>query len=166
RRLRDQAMDQLYRFWHQSLLGRSKAGPESAAIETFVLAKRAEELGMVVSDRAINDLIKQITDNSLDSAAIEATIKDLGGRRRAGVSKVFDAIRTEMLASKLGQLFFQSLRDVPPAQRFEYYQSLNRKAKAEIMPLPITSFLGQVAIEPTNEELRAYYDQYKDRFPD
>jgi hypothetical protein len=166
-RLREQAMDQLYGFWRQSLMGRSKAGPEAAAIETFVLAKRAEELGMVVSDRAINELLKQITDNSLDSIALEAAIKDLqGGRRRVSVARLFDAIRTEMLASKLSQLFFQSLRDVTPAQRFEYYQSLNRKAKAEIMPLSVTSFVNQVTTEPTNEELRAYYDQYKNRFPD
>ena len=60
-----------------------------------------------------------------------------------------------MLASKLSQLFFQSLRDIPPAQRFEYYERLNRKAKAEILPLAVASFVDQVSAAPTNEELRS-----------
>lgn len=165
-RLRDQAMNQLYGFWHQTLMGRSKAGPEEAAVETLVLSKRAEQLGMVVSDRAINDLLKQITDNSLSSEALQAVIRELGGSRRVSVARLFDALRTEILASKMSDLFFQSLRDVPPAQRFEYYESLNRKAKVEIVPLAVASFVGQVSEEPTNEQLRTLYDEHKNRFPD
>lgn len=165
-RLREQAAGQLNSFWYQTLMGRSKLGPEEAAVETMVMAKKAEQLGMVVSDTAINDLIKQITDNSLDSATLQAVINQLqGGRQKVSTARLFDALRTEMLASKLSQLFFQSLRDIPPAQRFEYYERLNRKAKAEILPLAVASFVDQVATEPTNVELLAFYDKHKNAFP-
>lgn len=170
-RLRDQAAQQLNSFWYQTLMGRSKLGPEESAIETLVMAKKAEQLGMVVSDVAINDLIKQITDNSLDSGTLQAVINQLqGGRQKVSTARLFDALRTEMLASKLSQLFFQSLRDIPPAQRFEYYERLNRRAKAEILPLAVASFVDQVAAnpkngEPTNDELRAFYDKHKNDFP-
>jgi hypothetical protein len=165
-RLRDQAAQQLNSFWYQTLMGRSKLGPEESAIETMVMAKKAEQLGMVVSDTAINDLIKQITDNSLDSGTLQAVINHLqGGRQKVSAARLFDALRTEMLASKLSQLFFQSLRDVPPAQRFEYYERLNRRAKAEILPLAVASFVDQVSAEPTNDELRAFYDKHKNSFP-
>jgi hypothetical protein len=165
-RLRDQAEQQYYSFWKQNLMGRSKLGPEASAIETMVMAKKADQLGMVVSDAAINDLIKQITDNSLDSGTLQAVINQLqGGRQKVSAVRLFDALRTEMLASKLSQLFFQSLRDIPPAQRFEYYERLNRRAKAEILPLAVASFVDQVSAEPTNDELRAFYDKYKNSFP-
>lgn len=165
-RLRDQAAQQLNTFWYQTLMGRSKLGPEEAAVETMVMAKKAEQLGMVVSDTAINDLIKQITDNSLDSGTLQAVINQLqGGRQKVSAARLFDALRTEMLASKLSQLFFQSLRDIPPAQRFEYYERLNRRAKAEILPLAVASFVDQVSTEPTNDELRAFYDKHKNDFP-
>ncbi len=165
-RLRDQAAQQLYSFWFQTLMGRSKLGPEEAAVETLVMAKRAEQMGMVVSDAAINDLIKQITDNSLDSNTLQAVINQLqGGRQRVSAARLFDGLRTEMLASKLSQLFFQSLRDIPPAQRFEYFERLNRKAKTETLPLAVASFVDQVSAEPTNEELRAFYDLHKNSFP-
>jgi hypothetical protein len=36
---------------------RSKQNSEEAAVETYVLAKRAEQLGIVVSDVAINDFL-------------------------------------------------------------------------------------------------------------
>jgi hypothetical protein len=166
-RLQNQAGTQLYSFWHQTLMGRSKPGPQESAVETLVMSKQAERLGMVVSDRAINDLIKQITDDSLSSESLQAVIAHLqGGRHRVSVARLFDAIRTEMLASKLSQLFFQSLRDVPPAERFELYESLNRHAKAEILPLAVSSFVSQVSAEPTAEQLRAFYDEHKDRYPD
>ena len=88
-RLRDQAAQQLYSFWFQTLMGRSKLGPEESAIETLVMAKKAEQLGMVVSDAAINDLIKQITDNSLDSNTLQAVINQLqGGRQRVSGAAV------------------------------------------------------------------------------
>jgi hypothetical protein len=167
-RLRDQAMNQLFGFWQQMLMGRSKPGPEESAIETWILSRKAEQLGMVVSDRAINDLLRQITDNSLDGDELQATIHELqaGGRRRISVARLFDAIRTEMLASKVSQLFFQSLRDIPPAQRFEYYERLNRRAKVEVMPLAVASFVGQVSEEPNNEALRAFYEAHKNSYPD
>ncbi|HTM54058.1 MAG TPA: hypothetical protein VL175_08520 [Pirellulales bacterium] len=167
-RMQNQAANQLYMFWRQFLTERTKEyGSEAAALETLVLAKRAEKMGMVVTDRAINDLIKQITDDAISSEQLQNIIAQLQvDRRRVSVARLFDALRTEMLASKMAQLFFQSIRDVPPAQRFEYFERLNRRVKAEIMPLAVSGFLGQVTAEPTADELRAFFDKYKNQFDD
>lgn len=167
-RMQNQAANQLYMFWRQFLTERTKEyGGEAAALETLVLAKAAEKMGMVVTDRAINDLIKQITDDAISSEQLQTIIAQLQvDRRRVSVARLFDALRTEMLASKMAQLFFQSIRDVPPAQRFEYFERLNRRVKTEILPLAVSSFLGQVTVEPTADELRAFFDKYKNQFDD
>jgi hypothetical protein len=80
------------------------------------------------------------------------------------VEWLFSAIRTEMLAAEYAQLFQQGLRDVPPAQRFEYYARLNRRASAEVMPLAVGDFVDQVA-DPSKAELQEFYDRYKNDFP-
>ena len=84
---------------------------------------------------------------------------------RVSVARLFDAIRTEMMASKFSQMFQQSLTDVPPAQRFEYYSRLNRRAKTEVMPLAVADFISQVEDPPTGE-LQTFFDAHKDQFQD
>jgi hypothetical protein len=167
-RMQNQAANQLYMFWRQFLTERTGLhGSEAAALETLVLAKRAEQIGMVVTDRAINDLIKQISEDTISSEQLKNIISQLQvDRRRVSVARLFDGLRTELLASKMSQLFFQSIRDVPPAQRYEYFERLNRRVKAEVMPLAVSSFLGQVTAQPTADELRAFYDKYKNQFAD
>jgi hypothetical protein len=163
-RTAERALEQYYTFWRQNLLVRSAQGPEEAAVETLVMSKKAEQLGMVVSDGAINDLLKQITSDSLTSETLQVIINGLQAGRRISVARLFDAIRTEMLASKLNQLFRISLFDIPPAQRFEYFSRLSRRAKAEVMPLAVADFVSQIP-DPSQEVLARFYDEYKNRFP-
>ncbi|MBI3837482.1 MAG: hypothetical protein HY288_06070 [Planctomycetia bacterium] len=164
-RMQDQALNQWYGYWREQLMVRSAPGPEEAAVETLVLSKKAQQLGMVVSDRAINDLLKQVTSDSLTSDALQTIVNSLQTGRRISVARLFDAIRTEMLASKLIQMFRVSLGDVTPAQRFEYFSRLNRRAKAEVMPLAVADFVSQVA-DPSPEQLSKFFDEHKDRYPD
>src|SRR5690606_7635911 len=126
---------------------------------------KAREMGLVVSDRAINDFLKQVTAESLGNQDILRVIASLQTGGRVSVARVYDAIRTEMLASKYSQMFFQSLRDVPPAQRFEYYARLNQHATAEVLPLAVADFIGQVP-DPTDDELKKFYEQHKNSYPD
>ncbi len=39
-RMRDAIAQNMYNYWHQELMGRSKPGPEEAAVETMILARR------------------------------------------------------------------------------------------------------------------------------
>ncbi len=164
-RMRERAVEQWFGMWHQGLMVRSKPGPDEAAIETLVLSRKAEQLGLVVSDRSINDLLKQITSDSLDREALQTVMKNLQSGRRISAARLFDAIRTEMLASKFSQLFVQTLRDIPPAQRFGYYLRLNRRAKTEIMPLAVVDFVSQIP-DPSAEQLKSFYEEHKNRYPD
>src|SRR5262249_25423441 len=144
-RRQEQFAEQYFGSWQQRLMLRSKQGPEEAAVETLILSRKAEQMGIVVSDRAVNDLLKQITADTLSSETIQSVIANLhGSGRRISTARFFEAMRTEMLASKFAEIFYVSLADVTPAQRFEYYSRLNRRAKAEVLPLAVADFVGQV----------------------
>jgi hypothetical protein len=159
----EQMLDRWYSTWRDNLMARSTAAPEEAAVETYVLARKAQQLGIIVSDRAINDFLKQLTADSLTSDVLQDIINSLHAGRRVSPARLFDAIRTEMMASKCAELFVQSLRDIPPAQKFEYYCRLNRRAKVELVPLAVSDFVGQVP-DPTDEELKTFFDKYKGRY--
>ena len=164
-RMLDRGIEQWFGSWQQELMGRSKPSPEESALETLLLSKRASQMGMVVSDQAINDLLKQITADSLTSEDLQSVIGRLQVGRRVSLARLFDAIRTEMLASKYSQLFRLSLGDVPPAQRFEYYARLNRRATAEVMPLAVADFIAQVP-DPKDGDLEPFYEEHKNEYPD
>jgi len=160
----DQFAQRQYSFWKQQLLLRSQPGPEHAAVETMVLAKKAQELGMVVNDQAVNELLKQITADSLSSEQITNIIRGLDPQRKITVARLFDLLRTELLASKYRTLFAQSLNDVTPEQRFEYFSRLSRRAKIEAMPLAVADFVSQVS-DPSDEEVKKFYEEHKETFP-
>lgn len=146
-------------------MGRSVAGPEAEAVETMVLSERAKQMGLVVTDEMINDLIKQLSGDTLSPEELKAIIDSLQAQRSVSVPKLFEALRTELLASKYRDLFAQSLSDIPPAQRYEYFTRLNRRAKPEVMSLAVADFIGQVP-DPSDAELKEFYEKYKNRFED
>jgi hypothetical protein len=162
-RLAETAYQRWYLNWQQTLMGRSTPSPEESAVETLVLSKKAQQLGIVVSDRAINDFLKQVSGDSLTSDSLQQIIDGLQGQRRVSAVRLFEAIRTEMLASKVAELFAQSLRDIPPAQKFEYYCRLYRRAKIELAPLAVADFVAQVS-DPPAAELDGFFEKYKDRY--
>ena len=165
-RSRNMVINELSSKWRNNLMGRSKPpNSEAAAIETITLANKAKEMGMVVSDRAINDLLAELTFDSLSSETLQQIIDTLNGGRRVSAVRLFEAIRTELLAANLSQLFAQSLADFPPAQKFEFFLRLNQRAKAEIMPLAVADFASQVK-NPDEATLEKFFEKYKDRLPD
>jgi len=164
-RMSEMMAQNLYTRWRNEILERNKKGPEEAAIETLVLAKKAQQMGMVVSDQTINDMLKDLTADSIDANTLQAIIGGLQPGRRVSVGRLFEALRTEMLASKLSQLFAQSLADIPPAQKFDYYSRLNRRAKTEILPLAVVDFTSQVP-NPPEDKLEKFFDEHKNALPD
>jgi len=160
-----QIAQQQFMMWHNRIMEHATGGPEQQAVETMLMAERAKQMGLVVSDQTINDMIRQISSDSLSPAEIQAIIRRLQPQRPISVARLFDAFRTELLAMQYYQFFVGSLADVPPAQRFEYFSRLNRRVKSEVLPLAVAEFVSQ-APEPTDAEVKEFYEKYKNAYPD
>ncbi len=76
-RMAQQMANNMYMQWRQRLMQRAAQGPEAAAVETLILANRARELGMVVSDQTINDMLAELTFDSLTKETLLAIINNL-----------------------------------------------------------------------------------------
>jgi hypothetical protein len=148
------------------LFARFNQGAEQAAVETLLLARHAEQAGMIVSDDAINDFLESfVTDNKLRAADIRGVIDELRQQRNMDQTRIFAALRTELLASRYREQFLANLRSPTPAQLWDYFRRVNRFATVELLPVQAADFVDQVR-EPTEAELQGFYEQHKDRVPE
>ncbi len=149
---------------------------EPKVIESILLDKKAQQLGIVVSDDMVRRFIRGWTQDKVSSPDLAKIIRDLGSDR-GGISQgqLFDALRMELSAMYAQDVFSQLLvrggqgyawfRGDTPAERWDYFTRLNRKVTAEMMPVLVKDFVDKIP-EPTASELQSFYDQYKNDYPD
>ncbi|NUQ62547.1 MAG: hypothetical protein HUU20_08665 [Pirellulales bacterium] len=134
---------------------------EQSVVDTWLLAQKAEDLGLSVDDETINGVLNSLTEQRLSAEKVQQILHD--SRMRQGM--LFDTLRTELLAMRLQEMFGVSLAGTTPAQGWEYFQRLNRKATVEVAALPVAGFVNRVA-DPSEAVLREFFDKYKDNLPD
>jgi hypothetical protein len=135
-------------------------------LRAMVMAKKAELMGMSVSDDAVNDFIDAVTHKSLDQATKDqALLKAIGDRGSAAQlsNQFFEAMRFELLANNFARLLFNDANEYDtPEQRWDYYSRLERTATVQVMPVAVKDFVDKVPT-PANDELTALFDKYKDQ---
>jgi hypothetical protein len=130
-------------------------------VNNWLMSKRAEEIGMVISDKTINDFLQNnVTRGKLSTSDISTIIQQQG----LNDHQFFDIIRDELRAVEITQLFEWSLRGITPAERWEYFCQLRKQASVELIPVEVEQFLEQVK-DPSEEELKALFEKYKDKLP-
>lgn len=130
---------------------------ESRMGEIWLLAKRAEQIGIVVSDKAINEFLSERSMEQVSAAEIKAILS----AHRIGQRNLFETMRMELLAQRARLMFAVSTTGITPAQRWFYYQQLNRRAKVEMAAVPVEKFVGQVA-DPSPAVLAEFFEKHKD----
>ena len=131
---------------------------ERAVVETWLMAQRAEELGLRVNDDAIYAFLNEVTEGKVPGDQIEQRLRIL----QTSEQILIHALGREILAMRLREMFGLGLPGMPPAQRYDYYLRLNRQAKIEALPVAVDKFVDQVP-DPAEEELGAFFEKYKDR---
>jgi len=162
---RDQARaeEMLFLNWHRDLMERFHQDPQEAAIETMILANKARELDVVISDHEITEHLKRITENRVTGAMLSNVIGSLKVQnRRISQARVFEALRTEMLASRLTTMYSMGLRIGPPAERWDYFRRLNEKATVEVLPIAASTFVSKID-DPPPQVVEEFFNKYRDR---
>ena len=140
-----------------AVMGSDPTG-EKAVVETWLMAQRAEELGLRVNDDAVNAFLNEVTEGKVPGEEIAKTIRFL----QTSEEILFHALGREILAMRLREMFGLGLPGMPPAQRYDYYLRLSRQAKIEATAVAVNKFVDRVP-DPSEEELRAFFEGYKDR---
>ena len=138
-------------------------------LDVILLAHKAAQMGIVVNDQTVNDYLREFCDGKLTSREREQTIAELLGDRRSSLpdKDVFEQLRLNIAARMVREIAFVSSQVTTPASVWKHYNRLNRRIKAEILPVPVADFVDKVR-EPSDAEVTAFYEKHKNQpsFPD
>lgn len=141
----------------QTLLMRLAPTDESI-VETWLLANRAKELGVVVDDRAVNLFIQLVTENSVTAERLTAMLR----QSDLSENQLFRLLKHELMAMRLQDLVYTSLVPMTPGERWDYYQRLHRNMSIQLAEVPAERFVASVA-DPDEPTLQQFFDRYKDK---
>lgn len=134
---------------------------EEAFVKSMIIARKAEKLGLVVSDEAINEFLRERT---LERMTREQ-FREINSQLKITQRDLFNALRIELLTARLHQMFFKInlVQAVPPGLRWDYFDRLNRRVSVQAIGLDVDDFLSQVG-EPEPSALQSLYEAHKDQY--
>ncbi len=138
-------------------------------LDAIVLHKKAEQMGLAISDQEINQFIDGITDRYAQRTLSQQT-KDKLSRtvmfagEPISQDQLFDGIRYELMVTRLVALLGTDATDLgTPDQRWDYFVRHYRLATIEAMPVEVKDFTAKIA-DPDNADLQAFFEKYKDQY--
>jgi hypothetical protein len=150
----------LYHFGPQATLRRYGFGGTSRPELLFMWLHRheARQMGVVVTDRQIEDYIALATDRRLTSRMFAEIVDEL----RTSPKQLYEAFRDELQASTAYRM--KSPPDLPsPEKYWEYYRQLKTRQSIEVASLPIGDFAATVP-DPTEAQIVALFEKHKADF--
>jgi len=135
---------------------------EEVIVETVLLAKRAKEMGVVVSDEAVFQFLEQLSGGIFDRPELGKILSETVGRQ-LNSQQLLNILRRELLARRMRLMVGSGLVGTSPNAAWDYFRRLNQTADAEILPIAVDQFVSQVQ-EPSNQVLREFFDKYSTKY--
>ncbi|MHB0959535.1 MAG: hypothetical protein ACYC0X_28965 [Pirellulaceae bacterium] len=142
----------------------SPASSEEELVQRLILAEKAKELGVIISEGAIQDYLDNLSDASATSRPnYVKLLRDATGGR-LDMKQLTAQLTMELAAQRMLILSQGGLYAAPPEMLYDCYNRLNRRVTAELLAVDVAGFIADIP-EPTDQEVTALYEQGKDRFP-
>lgn len=131
---------------------------EEDVVNNLLMARKAEELGIVVTDEAVRDFLR----TRLAGRVRDEQVQQIMENCNLSQQQLFEGLRQELLVSSYYTTILgaTSRSGMPPAQRWDLYQRLNRRARIEAIGLKVADFVKDVA-DPDDRTLAAFFDKHK-----
>ncbi len=133
---------------------------EEDLVQTMILAKKAEDLGVRISDDAIFEFLGTLSDDVIPRSQFGVLLGE-ATHGRFGKSQLFEQLRTELLAQHMRMMAGSGLFAMSPGLAWDAYNRMNRRVKTELLPLDVNDFTNQVTAQPTEAEIEALYSEGK-----
>ena len=136
---------------------------ESSVVKTKLLAEMAREAGMKISDDTLLQYLNELGRKNVSPEAMRSMLKNVSmGGGRLSTDYVLEALREEMLAHNYQISNAFASGTVTPQQRWKDWTRVNDRVVVEAAAVPAEMYLADVK-EPTEAELAAFFEKYKDR---
>ncbi len=138
---------------------------ESSVVKTKLLAEAAAKSGMKISDETLVNYLNELGRRNVTPAQMRAMVgSSSSGAGRLSIDYVLEALREEMLARNYLNTHVYAFQTVTPEQRWKDWSRVNDRVIVEAAAVPAELYLPDVK-EPTDAELAAFFEKYKDREP-
>lgn len=143
---------------------------EEDVVSIHLLAEKARSMGMSISDEAIKQFLYRLSGDQLKDGEIHEILRNAFGGDMSDL-QFFAHLRTELLAMHMTLLAGMGLEGgvsenmyvITPGEAFAYFERLNRQAQIESLPVKVEDYVAKVTDKPSEKELRALYEEYKDQ---
>ncbi|MDA0832467.1 MAG: hypothetical protein O2955_01280 [Planctomycetota bacterium] len=133
---------------------------EEDVVLGYILTQEAKQMGLTISDEAIERFINQVTTNQLSKVKFDKVVRQ---EMRLSSIDLFNILREQLLARQALEMTApQALQT--PEQYWEYYQRFKVTQELELTAVPVSAFIDSVA-EPKDQELIAFFEANKSVFP-
>ena len=152
---------------------------DGSMVSFALLQKEARRMGVSVTDESVNQFLSRVTQNKLTSKQYNETLLELG----MSEGELFDIVRGELEVQLVAQLISAPADSHPtmsqftrgmysgriarqtPEQLWQAFRKLHVRQALTTVAVPVTDFVKLVP-EPTESELRAFFDKHKNGFGD
>ncbi len=137
---------------------------EADVVTRKIFAELAEEAGISISDALVNHYLNEIGFRRVSGAEIQQMLASNPGRMgaRAAEEQLFSGLHEMLLGEYYLSSYGSAIRNVMPEERWEDWLQINKRIALEAAILPASQFLAETE-EPSDEELKKFYDENKDR---
>jgi hypothetical protein len=154
----NQLVSRLVPFFGQNPFGNLKTRD---MVDALILQHEADRLGLPSGPELGREFLKQVTQGRMSGEMFDALMADFNNR--VSGEQVLSAIADQVRIRRVMGLLGASM--VTPYDVYRAYRDENEKVSAKLVEVPVSKFLAQVP-EPKADDLRSYYDKYKDVLPD
>ncbi len=132
-------------------------------INTRILSQLAKDAGISISNGQINDYLEALSFGQLsDGQIINLLTRGNKTNQQQQVEQLFAGLRELLLGNTYITSYYSALECVTPEERWQDWRRINERISVEATILPATQFVSKVP-EPTELELRQFYDEYKNQ---
>jgi hypothetical protein len=130
-------------------------------VDGLILQREADRLGLPAGPENGREFLRRITDDKMNKDLFEMLLSRLNNR--VSGEQLLADIANQVRLANVRRLLNAPL--VTPYDVFQSYRDQNERVGAKLVEVPVEKFLAKVP-EPTQDEIQAEYDKYKDAMPD
>ncbi len=141
--------------------GASQIQLDEQLINRFILAKKAEKEGIIVSDGVIDEYLEMLSGGAGFSKN-DLTQINQKANPRVSLENVRRHLRIELLAQQMGIYKMVGLPVVPnPTEAAELNQQVTERVECLVLPISVEDYFTKIAEQPPQAELKKLYEQGK-----
>jgi peptidyl-prolyl cis-trans isomerase D len=130
-------------------------------VDALILQHEADRLGIPAGPDMGREWLKQVSQGQMNRETFEAVLAKFNNQ--VSGEQILADIANQVRLRKVRELLGQPM--VTPYDVYRSYRDQNERVSARVVEVPVEKFLAQVP-EPSDQEIRSYYDAYKDVLPD